>query len=60
MPDYLPFPFALPDGRKPATGKRFEYRVPVAGIETAKKLADERSVESNAMFEFAVREVDEN
>jgi carboxymethylenebutenolidase len=60
MPDYLPFPYALPDGRKPAAGKRFEYRVPIAGIETAKKLADERSVESNAMFEFSVREVDEN
>ena len=59
MPDYLPFPYALPDGRKPAAGKRFEYRVPAAGIETAKKLADERSVESNGMFEFAVREVDD-
>jgi carboxymethylenebutenolidase len=59
MPEYLPFPYALPDGRKPAAGKRFEYRVPAAGIETAKKLADERSVESNTMFEFAVREVDD-
>ena len=58
MPEYLPFPYALPGGKTPASGKRFEYKVPTAGIETAKKLVDERSVESNTMFEFAVREVD--
>ncbi|KAK5170509.1 uncharacterized protein LTR77_005097 [Saxophila tyrrhenica] len=58
MPEYLPFPYALPDGRTPAAGKRFEYKVPTAGIETAKKLVDERSVESNAMFDFGIREVD--
>jgi carboxymethylenebutenolidase len=58
MPEYLPFPYDLPDGRKPAPGKRFEYRVPVAGVETALKLKDERSVESNIMFGHAIREVD--
>jgi carboxymethylenebutenolidase len=58
MPEYLPFPYDLPDGRKPAPGKRFEYRVPVAGVETALKLKDERSVESNGMFGHAIREVD--
>jgi carboxymethylenebutenolidase len=58
MPEYLPFPYDLPDGRKPAPGKRFEYRVPVAGVETALKLKDERSVESNGMFGYAIREVD--
>ena len=58
MPEYLPFPYVLPDGRTPADGRRFEYRVPTAGIETARKLVDERAVESNGMFEFAVREVD--
>lgn len=58
MPEYLPYPYALPDGRKPAEGKRFEYRVPTAGTDITKKLVDERSVESNGMFEFGIREVD--
>ena len=58
MPEYLPFPYALPDGRSPGSGKAFEYKVPTAGIDVAKKLVDERSVESNGMFEFVIREVD--
>ena len=58
MPEYLPFPYDLPDGRKPAPGKKFEYKVPTAGIDIAKKLVDERSIESNGMFEFEIREVD--
>jgi carboxymethylenebutenolidase len=60
MPQYLPFPYALPDGRKPAPGKRFEYQVPAAGSETAAKLVDENAGPSNAMLEFKIREVDEN
>jgi len=48
----------LPDGRIPGPGKRFEYRVPVAGAETAAKLEDGSAVESNGMFEYAVREID--
>lgn len=59
LPEYLPFPYPLPDGRTPAKGKRFEYRVPTAGVETAMKLVDESSVESNGMFKFHVREVDD-
>jgi carboxymethylenebutenolidase len=43
----------------PAKGKRFEYRVPAAGVETAMKMADESSVESNGMFAFGIREVDD-
>lgn len=58
LPEYLPFPYALPDGRQPAPGKRFEYRVPAAGVESAIKLKDEHSVPSNQMFEYKVREVD--
>lgn len=58
LPEYLPFPYALPDGRAPAAGKRFEYQVPTAGAETAKKLLDERSVESNQLFSHKIREVD--
>ncbi|KAJ4412568.1 hypothetical protein N0V85_003661 [Neurospora sp. IMI 360204] len=58
LPEYLPFPYALPDGRQPGEGgKRFEYRVPVAGLETAKKLVDENAVESNEMLGYEVREV---
>ncbi|KAI0424345.1 hypothetical protein F5Y09DRAFT_324606 [Xylaria sp. FL1042] len=58
LPSYLPFPYALPDGRAPKPGKRFEYRVPVAGAETAAKLEDSGARKSNGMFEYAVREVD--
>ncbi|KAE8152845.1 hypothetical protein BDV25DRAFT_127708 [Aspergillus avenaceus] len=59
MPEYLPFPYALPGGKLPEPGKRFEYRVPAAGAETADKLQDEHLVPSNGMFEFQVREVDD-
>lgn len=59
LPEYLPFPYPLPDGRLPAEGKRFEYRVPTAGVETAQKLVDESSVASNGLFGFDIREVDD-
>ena len=59
LPEYLLFPYDLPDGRRPAPGKRFEYKVPTAGVETSRKLVDERSVESNLLFEGKVREVDD-
>ncbi|KKY23665.1 putative conserved hypothetical protein [Diplodia seriata] len=54
---YLPFPY-LVDGKGPAPGKKFEYRVPVAGVETARKLVDENAVQSNEMFSYGIREVD--
>ncbi|KAL8365701.1 hypothetical protein RB595_004485 [Gaeumannomyces hyphopodioides] len=57
LPEYLSFPYQI-DGKDPAPGKKFEYRVPVGGIETARKLADENSVESNQMFTYSFREVD--
>ena len=57
MPQYLPFPYPLPDGRTPAPGKRFEYRVPAAGAESAAKLENEHLVTSNQMFEYTIREV---
>lgn len=59
LPEYLPFPHALPDGRKPAPGKAFEYRVPVAGTDTANKMRDRNLVPSNQMFGFQVREVED-
>jgi carboxymethylenebutenolidase len=57
LPEYLPFPYALPGGRIPAEGQRFEYRVPVAGVESARKLVDEHAWPSNEMMASEVREV---
>ncbi|WYZ40082.1 hypothetical protein EsH8_IV_000423 [Colletotrichum jinshuiense] len=57
LPDYLPFPYQI-GGSDPANGKKFEYRLPVSGVESAQKLMDESAVESNAMFEYGTREVD--
>ncbi|KAH8886563.1 hypothetical protein GQ53DRAFT_727560 [Thozetella sp. PMI_491] len=57
LPEYLPYPYPLPGGKLPEPGKRFEYRVPVAGIDTARKMRDRNSVQSNQLFEFKVREV---
>jgi len=50
MPEHLPFP--SPTG----SGKKLEYRVPVAGEDTARKLEIKESVSSNEMFAFATRE----
>ena len=57
MPQYLPLPYPLP-GRAPAEGKRFEVRVPAAGVVTVRKLLDESEVESNVMFKYELREED--
>uniref|UniRef100_L2G9W3 Lea domain protein n=1 Tax=Colletotrichum fructicola (strain Nara gc5) TaxID=1213859 RepID=L2G9W3_COLFN len=57
LPDYLPFPYQI-NGSGPSSGKKFEYRLPVAGVESTHKLVDEGAVESNAMFEYGTREVD--
>lgn len=57
MPEYLTFPYAI-DGKMPEAGKKFEYRVPAAGHEVSAKLEDHGAAPSNAMFDFAVREVD--
>ncbi|KAL1982583.1 hypothetical protein VTN96DRAFT_1169 [Rasamsonia emersonii] len=58
LPEYLPFPYPLPNGQVPGEGKRFEYRVPAAGVETALKMKDEKAVPSNEMMGFKIREVD--
>lgn len=57
LPEYLPFPYPLPGGKTAGPGKTWEYRVPVAGVETAQKMRDRNSVPSNQMFQFEVREV---
>lgn len=58
LPEYLPFPYTLPGGVKPGTDRKFEYRVPAAGLVTAQKLANESSVASNGMLEYKIRGVD--
>lgn len=57
LPEYLPFPYPLPEGSGVATGQQVEYRVPVAGIEIANKMRDRNGGPSNEMFEYKVREV---
>ncbi|KAF3389893.1 hypothetical protein DPV78_011658 [Talaromyces pinophilus] len=57
MPEYLPFAYPVP-GLEAKEGKRFEIKVPVAGVRTATKMRDRNAVESNGFFEFKVREVD--
>jgi carboxymethylenebutenolidase len=59
MPEYLPFPYPVPNaGGNPGT--KYEYRVPVTGIETAAKMRDRNAVPSNEMFDFKVREVQQD
>jgi len=53
MPGYLPWPYPV-EGME---GRKMEFRVPAAGVETAQKLMDKHCVESNEMFGYAVREV---
>lgn len=57
LPKYLPYPYPLLDGRAPSAGKTFQYRLPVAGVETAGKMRDKNSVSSNEMFKFGIKEV---
>lgn len=59
MPEYLPYPSQLVNGSDSTPSKRYEYKVPVGGIEVASKLRDRNSVPSNGMFKFRVKEVEE-
>ena len=58
LPEYLPFPYPLPEGHRLASSKQLEFRVPVAGVETAKKLRDENACPSNELLQFTVREAE--
>lgn len=53
LPAYLPFPYPVPGG---AADKKYEYRLPVAGVEAAAKLRERNAEPSNQMFDFGVRE----
>ncbi|KAJ9642680.1 hypothetical protein H2204_002328 [Knufia peltigerae] len=57
MPEYLPYPYPLADGRTPTPGKQFEYKVPVEGLKVASKMRERNSVPSNEMMEYQVKEV---
>ncbi|OAX82049.1 hypothetical protein ACJ72_03606 [Emergomyces africanus] len=63
LPEYLPFPYPYPSAEGGAAsgqgqGKKLEYKLPVAGVESAEKLRDEGSLESNGMIgRVGVREV---
>lgn len=60
LPEYLPFPYPLPQEMAAAsTDTTFEYRLPVAGIETAHKMRDRNAGASNEMFKFEVRRREE-
>ncbi|KAK8075418.1 hypothetical protein PG997_010081 [Apiospora hydei] len=52
LPEYLPFPHPVESAQP---GDRFEYQVPVAGVESASKLKDESAEDSNAMLGFGPR-----
>lgn len=56
LPEYLPFPYDV-DGKPAAHGQGFEYRLPVLGVETAEKMRDNHSVQSNGLFSYTVREM---
>ncbi|KIH92794.1 carboxymethylenebutenolidase [Sporothrix brasiliensis 5110] len=56
LPAYLPFPY--PVAGAPADQK-LDYRLPVAGIETANKLRDKNAEPSNQLFGYTVRVADE-
>ncbi|KAJ4293705.1 hypothetical protein N0V90_008989 [Kalmusia sp. IMI 367209] len=57
LPEYLPFPYPLPDGKTPTPGKQFEYHVPVAGTDAANKMRNRNMIQSNQMFGYKIREV---
>jgi carboxymethylenebutenolidase len=57
LPEYLPSPHHLQDGRQPGPGNRFEFRVPASGVETVAKMLGKNVVKSNGMLEYKVREV---
>ncbi|UNI18396.1 Carboxymethylenebutenolidase [Purpureocillium takamizusanense] len=54
LPKYLPFPYPIQGSKE---GASFEYRVPVTGIDTVRKMRDRNSVVSNDMFKYCVRQI---
>lgn len=60
MPEYLPIHQHSPlDDTGTGKRKRYEIKVPVAGAETAGKMRDRNALESNGMFNYKIREVND-
>ena len=57
LPEWLKFPYPI-EGKEADKGKTYEVRAPIAGVETARKLVDEGSLESNELMKAKWREVD--
>ena len=63
MPEYLPWTKSMPDksyfekDSKKSDKGAMEFRLPVAGIDTARKMREKSSVQSNAMFDYRMRHV---
>ncbi|KAI1087927.1 hypothetical protein F5B19DRAFT_496892 [Rostrohypoxylon terebratum] len=55
LPDYLPFPYPIKE-EAAANNTNLEYRLPVAGAESALKLFNQSSMDSNAMLQYRYRE----
>ncbi|KAI1101304.1 hypothetical protein F4804DRAFT_316412 [Jackrogersella minutella] len=55
LPDYLPYPYPIKE-EGTVSNTNFEYRLPVAGIESAHKFANQNSVKSNQMLRYQYRE----
>lgn len=58
LPEWVRFPGQI-EGKEAGEGKKFEVRLPTAGVETVRKLVDEGSVESNELMKRTWREVDD-
>lgn len=59
LPPSLPFDIPIHSEQSPASGTRFEFQVPAAGVQTAHKLRNKDACESNKMFDFKLLEVSE-
>ena len=57
LPEYLPIPYQLP-GYQDSSGalQKLEYKIPVVGADTARKMRDKESVASNDLINFKVRD----
>lgn len=58
LPEVLPWPYAHPEGKTAAPGKKWGLKLPVAGVATAEKMRDKNAVASNGLFEGGLVEMD--
>ncbi|GKZ35531.1 hypothetical protein AbraIFM66950_006193 [Aspergillus brasiliensis] len=58
MPEYLPWTHPVPSGMHTSAKAKLEYRVPGVGRETAEKMRNKNSVESNQLFGYGLRVLD--